>query len=844
MFCLNERRRIAFLACALYLTTSTAQAEPEPPNIIVIMADDLGYGDLSCYGAELIQTPNIDRLAAEGMMFTDAHAAASVCSPSRYGLVTGRSPWRLHKKGNGYKLEPGRATIASLLKAKSYRTAAIGKWHLGYGRDWIAPLSPGPLEAGFDYHFGVPTNHNDKYRAFVENHDFVGIKPGETLRVVKGKQFPLGLAKPRVEDQVDSRLTEKAIEFIRENAKKRFFLYFTPCATHTHVTPAARFRGSSQTGLYGDYVHELDAHVGEILNTLDALGLNESTLIFFTSDNGSTPKDFKGTQNVELNLAIDSHDIREKFKTAKKDARTSGHITNGPWKDGKGTPYEGGHRIPFLARWPKKIKQGTTSNQSLCLTDILATSAALAAATLPDEAAEDSISFLPVLLGESETSERRMTFIQGDTKDKSIAVGYGNWKLIATRQDSGDRQVELYNLKEDPSESMNVADQHQDVVDDMLTALKKAETEGRTRTKSKGHVFVHPGISHSQASIEFVKAKIAAEEEPWLSEWKRLERSRMASLRWTPNPARHVERGPYNHPDLGGTDFLEDGSATYSLALRWVLSGDAAYASKSAEVLDAWSDTLQSITNHDAKLLVGMAGHKYCNAAELLKHTWTDWPTESQQQFSAMIRNVFYPLIEDLYPSANGNWDASMLQTMISMAVFLDDETMFQKAIGYFREGVGNGALGNYFNDFGQCQESGRDQAHSQMGLDFLATACETAWNQNVDLYGDLDNRLLLGFEYTAKYNLGFHVRYEPFESYEGRYFYKEISDEARGRLRPMFEKVFNHYVNRKGLDAPYTRKAVEKVRMRVDRRGYRARSSSLPWGTLMYADQQVDSTP
>ena len=298
-------------------------AEPRP-NIVIIMADDLGYGDVSCYGATRIKTPNIDRLAREGMKFTDAHSAASVCSPSRYGLMTGRSPWRLHQKGNGYKLEPGRMTIASLVKSQGYRSAAIGKWHLGYGPDWERPLSPGPLEAGFDYHFGVPTNHNDKYRAFVENHDFVGLKPGESLRVVKGQPFPSGLAEPRVEDQVDTTLTEKAIDFIRDNAEHPFFLYFTPCAPHTHVTPAGPFRGTSQAGLFGDHIQELDAHVGQILRSLDELNLADKTLIFFTSDNGSTPKDFKGTQDVVLNLAEDSGDIRTKFKSAKADAKVNG----------------------------------------------------------------------------------------------------------------------------------------------------------------------------------------------------------------------------------------------------------------------------------------------------------------------------------------------------------------------------------------------------------------------------------------------------------------------------------------------------------------------------------------
>jgi hypothetical protein len=319
------------------------------PNIVIILADDLGYGDVGCYGATKIKTPNIDRLAREGARFTDAHSPASVCSPSRYGLMTGRSPWRLHRKGNDYNLEKDRMNIASMLKAQGYRSAAIGKWHLGYSKDWNALPITGPLEVGFDYHFGVPQNHNDRYRVFIENHDIVGRKSGEAFRIVEGRDFPEGVAQPRVEDLVDTMLTAKAIGFIRENAARPFFLYFTPCASHTHITPAEPFRGTSQAGLLGDHIQELDAHVGEILATLDELKLSERTLIFFSSDNGGTPNDFKGTQKVKINLASESGGVREKFRTAKRDAKAMGHLTNGPWHDGKGTPFEGGHRVPFIA---------------------------------------------------------------------------------------------------------------------------------------------------------------------------------------------------------------------------------------------------------------------------------------------------------------------------------------------------------------------------------------------------------------------------------------------------------------------------------------------------------------
>ena len=354
--------------------------------------------------------------------------------------------------------------------------------------------------------------------------------------------------------------------------------------------------------------------------------------------------------------------------------------------------------------------------------------------------------------------------------------------------------------------------------------------------------FSHPGIAHSQGSIDFVKVKVEAGEQPWASAWKELKASRSASLDWSPEPFANVERGPYNNPNIGSSQFSDDAKAAYTHALCWAISGEESHARKSAEIIDAWSKTLKSIGNHDARLLIGMSGYHFCIAAELLKHTDAKWPEEQQERFAKMLREIWYPVIEDFYPSANGNWDASMLQAMMAMGVFLDDQAMFDRANQYFLNGKGNGAIGNYFKNSGQCQESGRDQAHTQMGLEFLANTCETAWIQGVDLYGALDNRLLKGFEYTAKYNLDFDVPYEPYESFEGRYHYKEISAKTRGRLRPTYERVYNHYHNRKGMEAPFTEQAALKLRSgqtsqsdRGERRRRRRRSSHLD--TLMYAD-------
>ncbi|MBK1833585.1 sulfatase-like hydrolase/transferase [Roseibacillus ishigakijimensis] len=469
-------RSCLLLVLSLLAPCAFSQEEP-PPNIVIIFADDLGYGDTSTYGAELIETPHIDQLAREGMKFTDAHAAASVCSPSRYGLLTGRSPWRLGKKGNGYRLDRERLNMASLLQEEGYRTAAIGKWHLGYSKDWNKLPIEGPLEHGFDYHFGVPSNHNDSTRAFIENHDLVGRKPGEDYRIVEGQQFPDGLAEPRVEDQVDTTLTNQAVAFIERSKDQPFFLYFTPCCPHTHVTPAAAFRGTSRAGLLGDYIQELDSHVGTLLATLEKHDLAENTLVIFTSDNGGSPKDFRGTHGMELNLASTAGGILDKYKTAKIDARAMGHLTNGPFQDGKGFPQEGGHRVPFIARWPGVIEPGSVSDYPFSLTDLFATTAEIAGRQLPRDVGEDSFSLLPLLQG-GEGPEREAIFIQGDTKDNAIAICTGRWKVIAWKEG---RAHELYDLHADPGETRDLADEHPEIVERLTALLAETRASGRTR---------------------------------------------------------------------------------------------------------------------------------------------------------------------------------------------------------------------------------------------------------------------------------------------------------------------------------------------------------------------------
>ena len=342
--------------------------------------------------------------------------------------------------------------------------------------------------------------------------------------------------------------------------------------------------------------------------------------------------------------------------------------------------------------------------------------------------------------------------------------------------------------------------------------------------------FIHPGIMHHQADFDRVRGRIVAEEEPWASAWAGLLASPYASLDWEVRPAAHVERGAYNRPDIGATPFLKDGIAAYTHALIWVMTDNAAHAEKGRAILNAWSGTLASVTNHDARLLVGMAGINYCNAAEILRHSWDGWPEREQEQFRTMLRKVWYPVIENFYPSANGNWDAAMIQTMMAMGIFLDDEAMFHRAVDYCETGEGNGAINHYFKASGQCQESGRDQAHTQMGLEYLVNACEIAWKQGIDLYSSYDYRLAKGFEYTSKYNLYEEVPFEYYESFEGRYKHNSVSDKARGKFRPMYEKAYYHYHGRQRLHMPYTKRVIAKTRPEE------VKVSGVPWSTLLFA--------
>lgn len=353
------------------------------------------------------------------------------------------------------------------------------------------------------------------------------------------------------------------------------------------------------------------------------------------------------------------------------------------------------------------------------------------------------------------------------------------------------------------------------------------DTPNPLKHTRKTQAFNHPGILHANAQLDFMRKQIETKAEPQHSAWEQLKRHRTAKLSYKPDAHPHILRGPSNRPNRGANEFLEDAAAAYTHSLLWYVTQNKQHAEKAIEILNDYSRTVKEITHHDARLLVGMAGIKIINAAELIKHTSNLWSQKDQQQFNQLIRNVLYPVIKDFYPSANGNWDASMIQTMLAMGIFLDDHAIFNKAANYYLNGQGNGAVNKYFNHFGQCQETGRDQAHTQMGLGYLANAAEIAWNQNIDLYAAHNNRLLLGYEYTAKYNLGHDVPYETYTSFQARYKYKKISSNSRGRFSPIYERIYHHFTVRKKIPMPYTKQVIQKNRPE------RYSGAFIPWSTL-----------
>lgn len=452
----------------------------DKPNIVFIMADDLGIGDVSCYGATMIETPNIDKLAHSGIQFNNYYTAGSVCTPTRYSVLTGRYPFRCQEIAKSdwdgqLLIDTGRMTIASLLKQVGYKTAAIGKWHLGYGvqgkPNFSGVLKPGPNELGFDYHWGVPMNHNDDCRGYMENNKLFGLDPNIPYQKAnkKGRRVQ-GLLQERVDDKVNAVLTGKVTDFIRDNKEHPFFVYFTPTIAHTHITPDAPFRGTSKAGQYGDFVQELDYYVGEITGLLEELKISENTLFIFTSDNGGQLNDH-WTAGIGLNLADESGGVAEKSKLAKTKAREMGHKTNLDWRGGKGSLYEGGFRVPFIVRWSSQVAAGVSSTKLISSADFLATFSDLFDQKMPKKYGEDSFSFADVLLGHDVKQHRTDIALFR----KGISFIDGDWKLVDFSYASEDKKnvQELYNLRRDPSESNDLSEQEPERLILMVEKLRQ-----------------------------------------------------------------------------------------------------------------------------------------------------------------------------------------------------------------------------------------------------------------------------------------------------------------------------------------------------------------------------------
>lgn len=498
----------------LILSASAALAAAERPNVVVILADDFGYGSAGCYGADpaLVRTPSIDRLATEGRRFTDANTTSSVCSPTRYSVLTGRYCWRTAEKSgvlgvfSPLHIEPTRLNLASLLKDEGYATAAIGKWHLGYGAsdgnpnwrvDYAGELSPGPLDIGFDYHFSVPANHGDVTGIFVENRFVYGLRSGnlpvgvtipevamtadyqptyrpEDLENARKGVVILDLDAPRrVNDRVMPVLTDKAVHWIeQQKADEPFFLYFTPVAAHNPITPSAKTAGTSDAGPYGDWIHELDLSVGRLLDALDRKGFAENTLVVFTSDNGGV--------------------TGEKVGSPQEVAQKAGLKVNGDLRGRKHTIWEGGFKVPFLVRWPGHAPAGSVSHEMVSLADLLATTSAIIGKPLPpaSEAAEDSFNILPAILGEPEEAIRNEVIVH--SSDGVYAIRRGPWKWIegvpvaatkpASRKLHADEfHPQLYHTFEDPAETRDVSTEYPEIVEEMKALLERYRDGGYSR---------------------------------------------------------------------------------------------------------------------------------------------------------------------------------------------------------------------------------------------------------------------------------------------------------------------------------------------------------------------------
>lgn len=488
-----------FFAFAIGQMQAQKLSKNELPNIIYILADDLGYGDLKSFNFESkIPTPNLDKMAENGLKFKDAHTSSSVCTPTRYGILTGRYNWRSSLKSGvlgGFSkalIKQNRVTVASMLKTQGYNTAFIGKWHLGWDWhiidqdttkdldklnatikiDYKMPIKNGPTTHGFDYAFGFCGSLDMPPYVYVEN-DMPTMEPTKTTRSVDAKSF--WREGPTAADfnhsNVLQDLTDKAVSYINENANSRkpFFLYFPLPAPHTPIVPKTEFLGKSNTTMYGDFVMQVDDVVGQIREALKLKNISENTLIVFTSDNGCSP-----TANFE-ELAKVNHSPNYLFRGAKADI------------------FEGGHRVPFIVEWPKTALKNAVSEKTICTTDFFATCAEITGYQMADTEAEDSFSLLPLIKGEKDVDIREFTVHH--SMNGSFAIKKGVWKLILCPDSGGwsypkpqdikkDKlklpPIQLYNLIADIGETNNLAGVFPEKVSELKAALKKIILDGRS----------------------------------------------------------------------------------------------------------------------------------------------------------------------------------------------------------------------------------------------------------------------------------------------------------------------------------------------------------------------------
>jgi len=481
-------------------TSRNTEIKRTLPNIVFILGDDIGYGDFACYGATRVKTPNVDRLAREGIRFTNAHATGSVCTPTRYAFITGQYAWRNPAGAailNGeapLAIDPTKPTTASILRQAGYTTGLVGKWHIGLGAgdlNFNKEIKPGPLELGFDYAFFYPATGDRVPCVFIENHRVVGLDPDDPIRVSYGKKVgdePTGREHPELltmkpshghddtiingisrigfmsgksarwkDEQIADTLTQQAIAFVERSQDKPFFLYLATHDIHVPRVPHPRYRGASECGVRGDAIAEFNGIVGAMTATLERLKLADNTLLIVTSDNGGIMDDGYADGAVE-------------------DA--NGHLCNGVLRGYKGSLYEGGHREPFIARWPGKIKPGSESNELIGLVDMLATFAAVARSKVPADAGPDSLNVLPTLFGEHTSRDHLVVQANGVA---ALALIQSPWKFIPPPAGAQQKAGDLYNLDDDLSEKQNVAGQHPKILMQLAERLQALRKQPQSR---------------------------------------------------------------------------------------------------------------------------------------------------------------------------------------------------------------------------------------------------------------------------------------------------------------------------------------------------------------------------